>query len=297
MRGSEYTELMSLVEVVRQRSFRKAARQLGLTPSALSHTIRALEQRMQVRLLNRTTRSLSPTEAGSLLLERIAPAFDEITAAVASARRLQDHPTGVVRLNVPGVAAHVVLAPLLPLFARAYPDIRLEVTIEDGLVDIVESGFDAGIRPGERLQRDMIALRLTPDLMTAVVCAPAYLQARAAPETPHDLAAHACLMYRWKESGRVYPWPLGRTGEAVDIQFDGTMSSNDLGMIMATCLAGGGIACLARELVAPYLASGQLVSLLEDWCQSSPGFFLYYPSRQTSAAVRAFIDFMKAQTG
>ncbi|NYE62761.1 DNA-binding transcriptional LysR family regulator [Duganella sp. 1224] len=295
MRGNEYTELLSFVEVARQRSFRQAAAKLGLTPSALSHTIRALEQRLQVKLLNRTTRSVAPTEAGSLLLERIAPAFEEVSSAVLAVQALQGRPAGSVRLNVPSVAAHMVLAPLLADFCRRYPDIRLDITVEDSLVDIVDGGFDVGIRPGERLHRDMVALRLTPALTTAVVCAPTYLAGRTPPRTPQELGGHACLMYRWRGSQQVYPWPLRRDSEAVDIQFDGAVSSNDIGVLLSACLNGAGIACLARELVAPYLASGALVSLLEDWCATTPGFYLYYPGRQTSAAVRVFIDFMREQ--
>lgn len=293
MRGNEYTELLSFVEVARLRSFRQASTKLGLTPSALSHTIRSLEQRLHVKLLNRTTRSVSLTEAGSLLLERIAPAFEEVSSAVQAVQALQTQPAGTVRLNVPSVAAHLVLSPLLAGFCRTYPDIRLQITVEDSLVDIVEGGFDIGIRPGERLHRDMIAIRLTPPLKTAVVCAPGYLAQRSAPRTPHELEQHACLMYRWRNRDQVYPWPLQRGAEAVDIQFDGAVSCNDIGTLLSACLGGAGIICIARELVADHLAGGALLSLLEDWCQTTPGLFLYYPGRQTSAAVRAFIDFMR----
>lgn len=293
MRGNDYTELLSFVEVARLRSFRQASVKLGLTPSALSHTIRSLEARLQVKLLNRTTRSVSPTEAGNMLLERIAPAFEEVSSAVLAVQDSQSRPAGVVRMNVPSVAAHTVLSPLLAGFCRRFPDIRLEITVQDSLVDIVDGGFDVGIRPGERLHRDMVALRLTPAIRTAVVCAPDYLSSRPAPRTPQDLEGHACLMYRWHGSQQVYPWPLRRGGEAVDIQFDGAVSINDAGVLLSACLGGAGITCLARDLVAPHLASGALVSLLEDWCETTPGFFLYYAGRQTSAAVRALIDFMR----
>ena len=293
MRGSEYTELMSFVEVARLRSFRQAAAKLGLTPSALSHTIRALEQRLHVKLLNRTTRSVAPTEAGSLLLERIGPAFQEVSSAVQAVQALHDRPVGIVRVNVPSVAAHTVLAPVLAAFCARYPDIRLEITVEDRFVDIVEGGFDVGIRPGESLHRDMVALRLTPTIKIAVVCAPGYLRSRLAPQTPHDLESHACLMYRWHGSGQVYPWPLRRGKEVINIQFDGAISSNDIGILLTACLGGAGITCLATTVVEPYLASGALISLLDEWCEAMPGYFLYYPGRQTSMAVRAFIDFMR----
>ena len=293
MRGNEYTELLSFVEVARLRSFRQAAIKLGLSPSALSHTVRSLEQRLRVKLLNRTTRSVSPTEAGGLLLERIAPAFEEVSSAVHAVQALQTQPAGIVRLNVPSLAAHMLVPPMLAAFCRRYPDIALRITVEDSLVDIVDGGFDIGIRSGERLHRDMIAMRLTPPLRVALVCAPGYLADRAAPRTPHDLAQHACLMYRWRDSNQVYPWPLQRGAESVDIQFDGAVSCNDLSTLFAACLAGAGITCIAREMVEPQLASGALVSLLDDWCQTRPGLFLYYPGRQTSAAVRAFIDFAR----
>lgn len=296
MRGSEFSELMSFVEVARLRSFRQAAKNLGLTPSALSHTIRALEQRLHVKLLNRTTRSVAPTEAGSLLLERIAPAFEEVSSAVQAVQALHDRPVGVVRVNVPSVAAHTVLSPVLATFSGRYPHIRLEITVEDRFVDIVEGGFDVGIRPGESLHRDMVAVRLTPTLKIAVVCAPGYLSSRSPPQTPHDLETHACLMYRWHGSRQVYPWPLRREKEVINIQYDGAISSNDIGVLLTTCLAGAGITCLARTVVEPYLASGALISLLDEWCETTPGYFLYYPGRQTSMAVRAFIDFMRDNT-
>ncbi len=293
MRGRDFTELLAFAEVARLRSFRQAAAKLGLTPSALTHTIRSLEQRMQVKLLNRTTRSVAPTEAGSVLLARIAPAFEEVGSAVLAVQALQGRPAGAVRLNVPSVAAYMVLTPMLGDFSDRYPDIRLDVTVEDSMIDIVDGGFDVGIRPGERLHRDMVAVRLTPALRTAVVCAPDYLNSRPVPRKPQDLENHACLMYRWRGSNQVYPWPLRRGGEAVDIQFDGAVSSNDIGFLLSACLRGAGIACVARPLVEPYMASGALLCVLEDWCETTPGLFLYYPGRPTSTAVRAFIDFMR----
>lgn len=293
MRGAEYSELTAFVEVARERSFRRAAARLGLSPSSLSHTIRSLEERMGAKLLNRTTRSVSPTEAGQLLFDRISPAFAEISGAVAAVSDFRDRAAGIVRINVPSVAAEMVLAPVLGPFTRSYPDIRLEITMEDTLVDIVEGGFDVGVRPGERLQRDMIGVRLTPDIRMAVVCSPAYLGDRATPQTPHDLRDHACLMYRWKENHQIYPWPLKRDGEAVDIQVDGVISTNDIGLIISACLNGAGIACMVEQLVVSHVDEGRLTRILSDWCQPLPGFFLYYPSRQMSSAVRAFVEFLQ----
>jgi DNA-binding transcriptional LysR family regulator len=293
MRGAEYAELTAFVEVSRERSFRRAAERLGLSPSSLSHTIRSLEERIGAQLLNRTTRSVSPTEAGQLLFDRVAPAFAEISGAMTAVSEFRHRPAGIVRINVPSVAAEIVLAPILARFTQAYPDIRLEVTMEDKLVDIVEGGFDIGIRPGERLQRDMIGTRLTPDLRMAVVCSPEYLASRSTPLTPHELRSHACLMYRWKENNQIFPWHLKRDGEAVDILVDGVISTNDIGVIISGCLGGAGIACLVEQLVDSYMADGKLVRILDEWCEPFPGFFLYYPSRQMSAAVRAFVEFIR----
>ena len=266
---------------------------MGLSPSSLSHTIRSLEERTGAKLLNRTTRSVSPTEAGQLLFDRVAPAFGEIAGAMTAVGEFRARPAGIVRINVPSAAAQIVLAPVLGRFTQSYPDIRLEVTMEDTLVDIVEGGFDIGIRPGELLQRDMIAARLTPDLRMAAVCSPDYLASRSTPLTPHELRHHACLMYRWKGNNQIFPWPLKRDGEAVGIHVDGVISSNDIGVIVSACLGGAGIAYLAEQLVISYLDDGRLVRLLDDWCEPFPGFFLYYPSRQMSAAVRAFVEFMR----
>lgn len=293
MRGVEYSELLSFVEVVRERSFRRAAARLGRSPSSLSHTMRALEQRMGAKLLNRTTRSVSPTEVGQLLFDRLAPAFADVDGAVAAVNDLRDRPAGLVRINVPSVAAEIVLGPVLGRFARAYPDIRLDVTMEDSFVDIVEGGFDVGIRPREHLHGDMIGVRLTPDLMPAVVCAPDYLSNKPTPLTPRDLRAHACLMYRYKETGHIHAWALRRQGETVDFRVDGALTTNSLGVILSSCIGGAGIACLPDQMVHDDVEEGRLVRVLADWCEPFPGFFLYYSSRQMSAPVRALVEFLR----
>ncbi|EYF00313.1 LysR family transcriptional regulator [Chondromyces apiculatus] len=297
MRGTEYADLAAFVAVAQERSFRRASARLGLSPSALSHTIRALEERLGAKLLNRTTRSVAPTEAGLSLLQRLAPAFADITSAVEGVNAFRERPTGTLRLNVPRMAANMVLAPLFGRFARDYPDVRLEVLVEDGLIDIVAQGFDAGIRLGEYVQRDMVAVRVTPDLRAAVVGSPAYLAARPAPRTPRDLRKHACIGFRQVTSGAMYRWEFEREGEALEVAVEGPLTLDDPDLMVAAALDGVGLACSLEHHVADHLAAGRLVRVLEDWCPPFPGFFLYYPGRrQMPAALRALIDLIQAAT-
>ena len=294
MRGGEYGDLASFVAVAEALSFRRASVRLGLSPSALSHAIRELEARLGARLLNRTTRSVALTDAGQALFDRLRPAFTDIACAVEAVRGHHDQPSGTVRINLPKLAAHSVLASAFGRFARAYPEVRLEVTVDDGLTDIVAGGFDAGVRPGERLQRDMVAVRITPDLRTAVVGSPAYFATRSAPLTPENLQDHACINYRWSGSGALYRWPFAREGEAFDVQVEGPLTLNDTDLILAAALDGVGLACLLEDRVAPDVAAGRLVRVLEDWSPIFPGFFLYYAGRrQTPPALRALIDFLQ----
>ena len=294
MRGAEYGDLASFVAVAEALSFRRASVRLGLSPSALSHAIRELEARLGARLLNRTTRSVALTDAGQALFDRLRPAFADIAGAVEAVRAYRDRPSGTVRINLPKLAAHRVLTPAFGRFTRAYPEVRLEVTVDDGLTDIVAGGFDAGVRPGERLQRDMVAVRITPDLRTAVVGSPAYFVARPAPLTPEDLQDHACINYRWSGGGALYRWPFQREGKAFDVQVEGPLTLNDTDLILAAALEGVGLACLLEDRVAPDLAAGRLVRVLEDWSPTFPGFFLYYAGRrQTPPALRALIDFLQ----
>ena len=294
MRGTEYAELAAFVAVAQERSFRRASMRLGLSPSALSHTIRELEERLGAKLLNRTTRSVAPTDAGLSLLGRLAPAFADIAGAVGAVSAFRDQPSGTVRLNLPKLAAQTTLAPAFGRFARAYPDVHLELTVDDGLTDIVAGGFDAGIRPGERVQRDMVAVRVTPDLRTAVVGSPGYLGLRPRPRTPHDLRDHACINYRWAGSRALYRWPFEKAGETLEVAVEGPLTLNDTDLILAAALDGVGLACTLESVVAGHVAAGRLVRLLEEWCQPFSGFFLYYPGRrQVPTALRALIDFLK----
>jgi DNA-binding transcriptional LysR family regulator len=293
MRGSDFAELTAFVTVAETQSFVRAASRLGLSRSALSHTIRALEDRVGTRLFNRTTRSVSLTDAGRTLFARLPAAFAEIKDAVDGLSVYRERPAGTVRLNLPHVAAEILVASRLPAFAAVYPDIHVELTVESGLSDIVGSGYDAGVRPGGLLHQDMIAVRLTPDLRIAIVGSPAYFECHPIPRMPKDLAEHACINYRWTGSGALYRWPFSKAGEHVDVEVTGPLTVDDAGLLVEAALAGMGLACTLEGNITQALAQGRLVRVLEDWCPPSPGFYLYYPSgRLLSAAFRAFIDFM-----
>lgn len=294
MRPSHFAELTAFVAIAEAQSFVRAASRLGVSRSALSHTIRSLEERVGTRLLNRTTRSVSLTDAGRTLYGRLPAAFAEIHDAVEGLSAYRERPAGTVRLNLPRVAAEILVASRLPAFASAYPDILVDLTIEDQLSDIVGSGNDAGVRPGGLLHQDMIAARLTADYRTTIVGAPSYFEGNPTPRTPADLTAHTCINYRWTASGSLYRWPFSRDGERVDVEVKGPLTLNDAGLTVKAALAGMGLACTLEENVTQELADGRLIRVLEDWCPPTPGFYLYYPSgRLLSAAFRAFIDFMR----
>lgn len=296
MKGSEFSELLAFVTVASERSFRRAALRLGLSPSALSHTIRALEERLGTRLLNRTTRSVAPTEAGQALLERLQPALAEVDEAVQDASTRQDRPKGVVRLNLPRIAAQLVVAPILADFLAAHPGVRLDLVIDDSITDVVAAGFDAGIRSGALVHQDMVAIRLTPDLRMAVVGAPAYIAQRSQPHEPRDLRDHACIGYRWKETGALQRWKFSGEEGSVDVDVESVLTANDTNVLLDAALRGAGLACLVESFVAPYVQRGELVRVLEPWCRPFAGFHLYYPNRQRMpAALRAFVDFIKSR--
>jgi DNA-binding transcriptional LysR family regulator len=294
MRGAEYGELRAFAAVAQERSFRKAAARLGVTPSALSHVIRALEERLGAKLLHRTTRSVAPTEAGAVLLGRLLPAMEEMAQAVSEVGAFSDHPRGRLRLNLPRLAAEAIFVPRLEAFTRRYPDIVLDLAIDDHMADIVAEGFDAGIRSGAHVHGDMIAVRLTPDLRVAVVASPAYLAARTVPVTPHDLREHRCINYRWGQDGAVYRWGFARAGEALEVRVDATITVNDTNLITQFALGGLGFAYMLEDVVAAHVAAGRLVRVLEEWCQPSSGFHLYYSGRRhMSAPLRALVDFFR----
>lgn len=288
------TGLSTLMVVADKRSFTAAAALLGVTPSAVSQTVRVLEERLGVRLLQRTTRSVGLTEAGTRFLARLRPAMDGVQAAIDALGELRDRPAGLLRLNLPRLGYEQLIAPRLPAFLAAYPDLQLDLSIDDAIVDIVERGFDAGMRIGEMLDREMVAVRFSPDLSTAIVGAPAYFAKRGKPRHPRDLLQHDCINYRQRRKGGLYRWELVDGGEDIAIAVDGRLSFNDGDMMTRAALDGLGLAYLMDSAVREHLAAKRLVRVLEPYSPSFPGFFLYYPSRTHLAPkLAAFIDFFR----
>ncbi len=294
MRGTEFAELNAFLAVARERSFRRAADALALSPSAISHTLRALEDRLGTKLLNRTTRSVSLTEAGQRLEERLSPAFADIRGAVQAIAAGADRPAGTLRLTVPRVAAQMVLAPVLGQFLRDYPDSRLEIAIDDGLVDSVADGFDAGIRLAEQVRRDMNAVPVSGPLRGVVVGSPAYLAVAGQPSSPDELHRFRWLNYRLPFSGRLLPWEFSRNGEEVALSLEGQLASNDPDLLIAAALGGAGLACVTEATIMEHLAAGSLVRVLDEWCSEFPGWQLYYPGeRHLAPALKALIAFLR----
>ena len=294
--ATDLADLQALVAVVRARGFRDAARATGSSASTLSEAVRRLERRLAVRLLTRTTRSITLTEAGARLLERLGPALDEVEAALDVVNGLRDRPAGTLRLNVPVSAARLVLPDIVPAFLAAFPDIRLEVTAEENLVDVFAAGCDAGIRYEERLEQDMIAIPIGPRWQHAVTAAsPAYLARHGRPAHPRDLLHHACLRGRFA-SGAMTPWEFEKDGEVLNVEVTGPLvvrigATTDLAVDAA--LAGVGIIHLFEQWLQPHLDSGALEPVLQDWVRPFTGPFLYYPSRRyMPAPLRAFVDFI-----
>ena len=298
MRPHEFAELSAFIAIAEERSFRRAATRLNLTPSTLSHSLRALEQRLDVRLLQRTTRAVSLTEAGAALLAEVAPAFTAIATAVDGVNQFRERPRGTVRLNVSLLAAQLILAPRLGQFHAAYPDIVLEVAVNDGLADIVREGHDAGIRLGESVELDMRAVRVGGSQRLAIVGSPDYFAAHAMPRTPHELQAHRCIGYRQISGGALCRWQFARDGQALEVQLNVAMVLGTPGLMVDAALAGIGLASALESTVGDYLETGRLLRVLDDWCPPFAGFHLYYPSqRQMSAALRALIDFLRVDGG
>jgi len=292
MRGSEFAELKAFAAVVERASFARAAEHLGLSPSALSQTIRLLETRLGTRLLNRTTRSVAPTVTGAQLYGRIAPMIRDMDEAVAEASAAAGRTNGTLRINTLGMAARQVIAPRLGRFHRAHPDVTLDIVVDDALSDIVAGRFDAGIRVGGRLEKDMIAVRLTPDVKMVAVASPAYLAHRGAPHTPADLNQHACINWRLQIDASAYRWQFEKKGQRIEVAVEGPVVTNHSDIGVAAALQGLGIAYVFdREHVDEHLARGRLVQVLADWSITRQGLFLYHPSRRHLAvALRAFID-------
>jgi len=288
-----FPALEVFVAVAKHQSFRKAAAERGVTPSALSHVIRGLEQTLDVRLFNRTNRSIRITAAGEHLLKRVGPALGDITEAIEQVSLFKGRPAGKLRLNVPRNALELVIRPMMARFLAAYPEINLEVVSDDGLVDIVAGGFDAGIRAGQHLAQDMILVPVGPSLRFTVVGAPAYFADREKPRVPQDLHVHSCIGRRFP-NGALYTWAFARGKDAMEVEVSGPVIVDDRALIVAAALDGIGLAHIHEALVAEYIAQGRLVCVLEDWCPVLPNFFLYYPGRrQLPAPLRAFVDMVR----
>ena len=298
MRGTDFANLNAFAAVAEHRSFVRAAAHLGITPSALSQTIRQLEERLGVRLLNRTTRSVAPTTAGERLYQRLRPAVDELDAAVAEAASTRERPAGMLRINAPRTAAIRLIAPRLGRFHRDNPGVILDVTVDDALTDIVAGRFDAGIRLGELLEKDMIAVRLTGELEMIAVASPDYLARHGTPETPDELHNHACLNWRWPTDGSLYRWEFEEDGREFEIAVQGPIIANDIEVVLQAALQGLGIAYASHEWMEGWLKEGKLVRVLERYSPKFPGVYLYHPSRrQQPPALRAFIDCLLDRQG
>lgn len=286
-------DLFAFVSVARDRSFTRAATKLGVSQSALSHTVRGLEERLGVRLLSRTTRSVAPTAAGERLLGTVAPRFDEIDAGLAALSELRDKPAGTIRITATEYAADAILLPKLAKLLPAYPDIKVEIIIDYGLTDIVTQRYDAGVRSGEQVAKDMIAIRIGPDMRIAIVGAPSYFKARLEPKKPQDLIDHNCITLRLPNGG-LFAWELEKGGRELHVRVDGQLTYNTTAQMLNAALAGLGLAYVPEGVARPYLAKGRLKRVLADWCLPYSGYHLYYPSRrQPTPAFALLVDALR----
>jgi DNA-binding transcriptional LysR family regulator len=289
MQRGNLDDLLAFVAVGRERSFTKAAAKLGVSQSALSHTIRELEARLGIRLLTRTTRSVSPTEAGERLLQSLGPRFEEIEAELAAVSELRQKPAGTIRITATEYTADAILLPKLAKLLREYPDIKVEIIIDYGLTDIVAQRYDAGVRSGEQVAKDMIAVRIGPDMRMAVVGAPSYFKGRPEPKNPQDLIGHNCITLRLPTHGGLYAWEFEKRGRELRVRVEGQLTYNTTAQMLNAALAGLGLAYVPEGLVHPHLAKGRLERVLEDWCPPYSGYHLYYPSRRQSSAAFALL--------
>lgn len=296
MARPDLADLEAFAAIVRAGSFRRAATERGVSPSALSYAMRNLEERLGLRLLNRTTRSVALTEAGEKLLQRLQPALQDIAQAIDDVNSLREKPSGNIKINAPGPAIDHVLLPLLPAFLRVYPEVSVEFRRDDALIDIVEAGFDAGVRFGEQLARDMIAVPFGPKLRYVVAASPTYIKTHGKPRHPNDLLAHACIRHRFP-GGSIFGWDFEKNGKSVTITPNSRVTLNDPRYGLRAALDGIGFCRLLSDYVKEPLAKGKLVEVLADWSPVLPSWYLYYPSRRhVPTALRAFLDFLARQT-
>ncbi len=284
-----FNDVLAFVHVVREGSFTRAAALLGVSSSALSHAVRGLETRLGVRLLMRTTRSIATTEAGERLFNSVAPRFQDIDAEVAAVKELRDKPVGTIRITSAEHAATSVLWPKLSKVMGNYPDITVEITIDYTMADIVSQRFDAGVRVGNQIAKDMIAVRISPDLRMAVVGSPGYFAKRSQPRTPHELDEHNCIRLRLPTHGGFLPWDLDRDGQEVKFPVNGQWVFNNSSSIVRAVLADYGLAYVPEDMVLEHIAAGELIRVLDDWCSPYPGYYLYYPSRRRSSGALTVI--------
>jgi DNA-binding transcriptional LysR family regulator len=289
MRREDFNNLVAFVAVASERSFTRAAAKLGVSQSALSHTIRGLEERLGLRLLTRTTRSVSPTEAGERLLQTVGPRFQEIEVELAGLSELREKPAGTIRITTTEHAAYTILWPKLAKVLREFPDIKVEIIIEQGLTDIVAGRYDAGVRLGEQVAKDMIAVRIGPDARMAVVGAPSYFKTWPLPKRPQDLTTHKCINLRLPTFGGLYAWEFEKGRREIKVHVDGQLVLNGTGLILDAALDGFGLACVPEDLVQARIAERKLIRVLADWCPPFPGYHLYYPSRHQATATFAVV--------
>jgi DNA-binding transcriptional LysR family regulator len=294
MPREDVSDLLAFLAVARARSFTKAAGKLGVSQSALSHTISRFEQRLGLRLLTRTTRSVAPTQAGERLLHSIGPRLDEIEAELAAVAELRDRPAGTIRITTSDHAANTILLPKLGRVLPDYPDLKVEIDVDYGLTDIVASRYDAGVRLGEQVARGMIAVAIGPELRMAAVASPAYFARHAPPRRPQDLTSHCCINLRLPTAGGLYAWELAKRGRELRVRVEGQVTVNGIDETISAALAGLGIAFVLDDAILAPVRDGRLVRVLEDWCPPFPGYHLYYPSRrQASSAFTLIVDALR----
>jgi len=289
MQRENFNDILAFLTVARERSFTRAAAKLGVSQSALSHTISGLEARLGLRLLRRTTRSVSPSEAGQRLLLAVGHRFEEIEAELEALSELRDKPAGTIRITAIDYVADTILWPKLAKFLGDYPDIKVEITVDYGLTDIVAQHFDAGVRSGEQVAKDMIAVRIGPDMRMAVVGSPSYFAKRAPPKKPQDLTGHKCINLRLPSHGGLYAWEFEKGGRELKVRVEGQLVFNGTYQMLNAALAGFGLAYIPEDLAKPHMAQGRLKRVLDDWCLPFTGYHLYYPSRRHSSPAFALL--------
>jgi DNA-binding transcriptional LysR family regulator len=289
MPRTNFNDLQAFVLVARSRSFTKAAAQLGVSPSALSHSMRALEERLKIRLLTRTTRSVSPTEAGERLLNTVGPRFEEVEAELAALNELREKPAGTIRITAGDHPAFTIVWPKLAKILPKYPDLKVEINVEGGLIDVAAQRYDAGVRLGEHVAKDMVAVRIGPDIRFAAVGTKAYFAKHPPPESPQDLIKHSCINIRQATHGGLWAWDFERDGRELKVRVDGQLVFNNIFQVRDAALAGAGLGYIPEDLARPYIKSRQLQWVLQDWSPPWPGYHLYYPSRRQASPVFALI--------